>query len=140
MCIRDSNHSAYGAIGEWLYRHVAGIDLDPLHPGYKHILLAPHPGGDLTKAAAELSSLYGMIKSSWKLDKTQIVYDVTIPANTTAKVTLPHAELAKVMVNQLPVSGSKICKAEQVKDATTVELGSGNYQFTYDSDQFLPKK
>jgi alpha-L-rhamnosidase len=134
------NHYAYGAIGEWLYRHVAGIDLDPRHPGYKHILLAPHPGGDLTNASAELRSLYGMIKSSWKLDKTQIIYDVTIPANTTATVTLPHAELAKVTLNQLPVSDSKICKAEQVEDATTVELGSGDYQFTYDSDLFQPKK
>ena len=42
------NHYAYGAIGEWLYRHVAGIDIDPEAPGYKHILLAPHPGGGLT--------------------------------------------------------------------------------------------
>ncbi|MCX6220169.1 MAG: glycoside hydrolase family 78 protein [Bacteroidia bacterium] len=134
------NHYAYGAIGEWLYKHVAGIDLDPQHPGYKHILLTPHPGGDLTKASAEFNSLYGMIKSSWKLDKSQMVYDVTIPANTTATVTLPHAELAKMMLNQLPVSGSKSCKAEQVKDATTIELGSGNYQFTYDSDLFLTKK
>jgi len=134
------NHYAYGAIGEWLYKHVAGIDLDPQHPGYKHILLEPHPGGDLTKASAEFNSMYGMIKSSWKLDKSQMIYDVTIPVNTTATVTLPHAELAKVMLNQLPVSGSKICKAEQVKDATTIELGSGNYQFTYDSDLFMTKK
>ncbi len=134
------NHYAYGAIGEWLYKHVAGIDLDPNHPGYKHFLLAPHPGGDLTKASAEFNSLYGMIKSSWKLDKTQMFYHVTIPANTTATVTLPHAELTKVMVNQLSVSGSKIGKAEQVKDATIIELGSGNYQFTYDSDLFQPKK
>ncbi|MCK9638560.1 MAG: glycoside hydrolase family 78 protein [Prolixibacteraceae bacterium] len=134
------NHYAYGAIGEWLYKHVAGIDLDPQHPGYKHILMAPHPGGDLTKASAELSSLYGTIKSAWKLDKAQFDYDVTIPANTTATITLPHADLAKVTLNQLPISGSKICKATQDNNCTTIELGSGTYHFTYDSDQFLPKK
>ncbi len=134
------NHYAYGAIGEWLYKHVAGIDLDPHHPGYKHFLLAPHPGGDLTNASAEFNSLYGKIRSSWKLDKSQFVYDVIIPANTTATVTLPNAELTKVMVNQLPVSGGKLGKAEQIKGAINIELGSGTYQFTYDSDQFLPKK
>jgi len=38
------------------------------------------------------------------------------------------------------LSGCKICKSEQNGDATIVQLGSGNYQFTYASDQFLPKK
>jgi len=134
------NHYAYGAIGEWLYKHVAGIDIDPLNPGYKHLLLAPHPGGELTKASAELKSMYGLIKSSWKLEQAQFTYEVTVPANTTATVTLPHADLAKVICNLLPLSGCKICKSEQNGDATIVQLGSGNYQFTYASDQFLPKK
>lgn len=134
------NHYAYGAIGEWLYKHVAGLDLDPQHPGYKHFLLYPHPGGDLTKASAELKSMYGLIKSSWNLSKDQFTYEVTIPANTSATVTLPHADLTKVLMNQLPLSGNKNCKAEQKGDETIVELGSGNYQFAYASDQFVPKK
>jgi len=134
------NHYAYGAIGEWLYKHVAGIDIDPLNPGYKHLLLAPNPGGELTKASAEMKSMYGLIKSSWKLEQAQFTYEVTVPANTTATVTLPHADLAKVICNLLPLSGCKICKSEQNGDATIVQLGSGNYQFTYASDQFLPKK
>jgi alpha-L-rhamnosidase len=134
------NHYAYGAIGEWLYKHVAGLDLDPQHPGYKHILLYPHPGGDLSKASVELKSMYGLIKSSWNLSQEQFTYEVTIPANTTASVTLPHADLTKVLMNQLPLSGNKGSKAEQKGDETIVELGSGNYQFAYSSDQFVPKK
>jgi len=35
------NHVALGAIGDWLYRTVAGIETAPDHPGYKHILLRP---------------------------------------------------------------------------------------------------
>ena len=134
------NHYAYGAIGEWLYKHVAGLDLDPQHPGYKHLLLFPHPGGDLTKASAELKSLYGPIKSSWKLDQSQFSYEVTIPANTTATITLPNAELSKVLLNQLPLAGNKAIKVEQRGNETLVEIGSGNYLFTYASDQFLAKK
>ena len=134
------NHYAYGAIGEWLYKHVAGLDLDPQNPGYKHLLLYPHPGGELTRASAELKSMYGPIKSSWKIDQAQFTYEVTIPANTTATVTLPNAELAKVLLNQLPLAGNKATKSEQMGNETLVELGSGSYQFSYASDQFLPKK
>ena len=134
------NHYAYGAIGEWLYKHVAGLDLDPQNPGYKHILLAPHPGGRLTKASAELKSMYGVIKSSWLLDQASFTYDVTVPANTTATVTLPFADLTKVMLNQIPISASKVGKGQQEGENAIVQLGSGNYQFTYASDMFLLKK
>jgi alpha-L-rhamnosidase len=134
------NHYAYGALGEWLYKHVAGIDIDVQNPGYKHVILAPHPGGELTKASAELKSMYGLIKSAWKLDQSQFNYEVTIPANTTATVTLPHAELTKITLNNLPLSGSKLFKAEQKGDETIVQLGSGSYRFAYASDQFLSQK
>ena len=40
------NHYAYGAVGEWMYRVMAGLDIDESMPGYKHIIIAPRPGGD----------------------------------------------------------------------------------------------
>ena len=133
------NHYAYGAIGEWLYKYVAGVDIDPENPGYKHILLYPHPGGQLTRASAELNSMYGPVKSAWNLDQAQFTYEVTIPANTTATVMLPHADPATVTINQLPLSANKEYKAEQKGDQTIVQLGSGNYKFTYASEQFVAK-
>jgi alpha-L-rhamnosidase len=33
------NHYAYGAIGEWMYRVMAGIEIDEAAPGYAHILI-----------------------------------------------------------------------------------------------------
>lgn len=134
------NHYAYGAIGEWLYTHVAGINVNPNHPGYKHIILAPHTGGDLTKASAELNSMYGPIRSSWSLEQSKFTYDITVPANTSATVTLPNADLSGVLVNQLPLSGDKSFRAEQKGDQTVVQLGSGKYRFSYSSDKFVPKK
>ncbi len=134
------NHYAYGAIGEWLYKHVAGLDLDPQNPGYKHIVFAPHPGGELTKATAEFKSMYGLIKSAWNLNQSQFSYEVIVPANTTATVSLPNADMVKVLLNDLPLEQSKGCKAEQKGDGTLVQLGSGSYHFSYTSDKFLPKK
>src|SRR5262249_26963420 len=57
------NHYAYGAIGSWLYQVVAGIDVDPARPGYRHAVLRPRPGGDLTSAKATLDSVYGRLES-----------------------------------------------------------------------------
>ena len=99
------NHYAYGAIGDWLYTYVAGINMDEKNPGYKHFYLEPHPGGGLKNATAEHFSMYGKIKSSWKIEDDNFLYEVEIPANTTATVILP---------------GNKERK----------ELGSGKYSFT----------
>src|SRR5260221_4018748 len=46
------NHYARGAIGDWLYRVVAGINLAPERPAYQRIIFKPPPGGSLTSAAA----------------------------------------------------------------------------------------
>jgi alpha-L-rhamnosidase len=125
------NHYAYGAIGEWLYNYVAGIQIDPENPGYKHFFLAPHPGGGLTHAKAVYKSMYGEIKSDWKLEGNQMVYDVTIPANTTATVTLPSASLGDVSLNGSPLKGGSENNAQQKNETVTLKLGSGEYRFSY---------
>ena len=125
------NHYAYGAIGEWLYRHVAGLDLDPEMPGYKHILLAPHPGGGLTNANAEFLSIYGKIKSGWKLEGKDFVYEVTVPANTTATVTLPAAKADQVTVNALAMTASIKENLKQTDKGVSLKVGSGSYTFRY---------
>jgi len=93
------NHYAYGAIGQWLYEHVAGMKSDIENPGFKHIHFHPHPGGGLTNANAEFKSMYGLVKSAWEIKDGQFVYHVIIPANTTATVTLPHASGKTVNCN-----------------------------------------
>ena len=50
------NHYAYGSIGAWLYEAVAGIEIDPIAPGYKHVVLRPQPGGELTEATGRLEN------------------------------------------------------------------------------------
>ncbi len=123
------NHYAYGAIGEWLYRYVAGIDIDPANPGYKHILLAPHPGGGLTHAEAELESMYGKIKSAWQINKQEMQYEIIIPANTTATVSFPQLTNDSLQLNgeQLPENLSK----QLTTSHNRLTLGSGHYTFNY---------
>jgi alpha-L-rhamnosidase len=121
------NHYAYGAIGEWLYRHVAGIDIDPKIPGYKHILLAPHPGGGLKNVNAEIATIYGKVASAWKFENGDFTYEVNIPANTTAAVTLPYARAEQVLQNGLAVSQGYVQNGNNLQ----LDLGSGKYLFKY---------
>jgi alpha-L-rhamnosidase len=59
------NHYAYGAIGDWMYRSVAGLDTDGEGPGYKRIRIQPHIGKGLDHAAASLHTPYGLAESKW---------------------------------------------------------------------------
>ncbi|HYG18220.1 MAG TPA: family 78 glycoside hydrolase catalytic domain, partial [Ohtaekwangia sp.] len=60
------NHYAYGAIGDWMYKTIAGIRNDESRPGYKHTIIKPQVGGELKTVAAEFTSNYGVIRSSWE--------------------------------------------------------------------------
>ncbi len=126
------NHYAYGAIGEWLYRFVAGIEIDPRHPGYQHIIIQPHPGGGLTFAKARHQSLYGSVASGWELDGARLKVTVEIPANTSATVRLPRAMLAEVQESGQPLGNARgIIRSSQEGETAVVEVGSGRYEFSY---------
>jgi alpha-L-rhamnosidase len=90
------NHYAYGAIGEWMYRVVAGIRIDEARPGYKHILIQPRPGGDLTYARAAVETMYGKVSAGWEIVDGRIKLQVEIPPNTTATVKMPNGKLEEV--------------------------------------------
>jgi alpha-L-rhamnosidase len=83
------NHYAYGAIGDWMYKTIAGINPVADRPGYKYMVISPKPGGKITSASAELETVYGTVKSAWTLDNGLLKLDVTIPANTKARIVLP---------------------------------------------------
>jgi alpha-L-rhamnosidase len=72
-----------------MYSAIAGINIDPSQPGYKHIILSPQPGGGLDYARATFRTTYGEIVSDWKFEGDIFTYRVAIPPNTTARVTLP---------------------------------------------------
>jgi alpha-L-rhamnosidase len=126
------NHYAYGAVGDWIYRVVAGIEIDPKAPGYKHILIQPQPGGGFTHVRASHVSPYGRVLSEWNLQNTLLTLAVEVPPNTNATVRLPGATLANVSESdkQLTVTNG-ITNLEQQTGAVVVQLGSGKYKFSY---------
>ena len=124
------NHYAYGAIGEWMYTVVAGIGIDEQRPGYKHILINPHPGGKLGNAQASLQTMFGEASSGWRIDGAETIFTIQIPPNTTASVRLQNSALEQVREDRTPVlSRPDLYQAHQVGTSVEMEIGSGSYSF-----------
>jgi alpha-L-rhamnosidase len=130
VSMNSFNHYAYGAIGEWLYCYIAGIGIDPQAPGYKHFFLQPHHGGGLTSASAQLKTLYGTIKSEWKLENGIMSYSCVIPPNTSATVCFDNSEARDIEINNLPLLKNGVVTSSENKQKVKIEVGSGTYIFT----------
>jgi len=124
------NHYAIGAVGEWMYRVILGINNDDDHPAYQHFVLHPHTGGGLSWAKGSYDSIRGRIASSWSIANGTLSLDVTIPANTTATVYVPAKSAATVTESGKPISAASQVKFLRMEDEAAVFLvESGKYHF-----------
>ena len=88
------NHYANGAVGDWLYRRVAG--LEAIEPGYKKFKVAPLVGGGLTSVSCFKKLSSGTIKINWNFENGVFVLSINVPFNTSAVITLPDGKSFEV--------------------------------------------
>ena len=81
------NHYACGAVGDFLYRRIAGIEA--VSGGYKEFRVAPVVGGGLTWAEGGVMTPYGKAGSKWNIEGTTFTLTVTVPVGTRCQVVLP---------------------------------------------------
>ena len=98
------NHYAFGAVGEWLYGTMVGLelvgDLVPSRNAYRHALIRPRPpvgkgfsgGAPVRYASAGLDTVHGRYDVSWELIGGEFRLKVRIPPNCRASVVLPNGE------------------------------------------------
>ncbi len=135
------SHYAFGAVMEWGYRVLAGIDTE--RAGYRNIVIMPRPptpgsNPDQTPinwVKAHYDSINGRIASAWKPEKGVFTLDVTIPANTTASIFLPNATAARTTEGGAPLGAIATAKiagiraVETAGDSLAVSVGAGTYRF-----------
>jgi alpha-L-rhamnosidase len=124
------NHYSLGSCGEWIFDTVAGIGLDPDQPGFKHIIIHPRPGGNLTEAQGSYDSIHGNISTKWTLVNGNFSLHVLIPANTTATIYVPATDCASVHESgRLPAQSTGVKFLHRDEGYALYQVGSGDYTF-----------
>jgi alpha-L-rhamnosidase len=129
MEMNSFDHYGLGSVGQWLYEGIAGIKADPSEPGYKHSVIAPMIGGGLTYAIASLETMYGQLISAWRIREGRFTLHVVVPPNTRATIALPNATLGRVAEGGKPMRADNA--VTQLRDRVILEIGSGDYSFSY---------
>jgi alpha-L-rhamnosidase len=84
------NHYAFGSVMAWVFRRAAGIDTDHSGAGFHHLTIAPNFDPALPTLHTEYDAAYGTVTTDW--NQSTHKFTITLPANTTATVTLPKAK------------------------------------------------
>ena len=130
------SHYAFGAVMQWAFQTLAGIDTDGA--GFRRIVINPHPptaqsgGGPkpVEWVKAHYDSIHGRIVSEWKRDGNRFALRTVIPANTSAVIHLPRTEGETVTEGGKPLEESAGVKIiEGGANRMTLEVGSGAYDF-----------
>ncbi len=119
-----------GSLGYWFYYSLAGIQPDNATPGFKKIIICPDFVTDLSWVKGEYQSLYGTIKSEWIRENGKLVVNIKIPANTTAKISLPTDKATNISENGIPIINSRDFHSLSFENGKTIiNGGSGIYSF-----------
>lgn len=152
--MNSGNHvMLVGDLVIWFYEYLAGIRPEESNPGFGHFSLCPNVVGDLTSVSASYDSARGMIKSAWNLKDGKFSWNITIPANTSASISVPTSdpESLKIQTTRLDIVPPEPGEIRPVKYTKNVadfdvsslekktvngrvlfELGCGSYQITTD--------
>ncbi len=114
----------------WYYEHLAGIKNSEQSPGFKEIIMKPEPIEGLDFVNASHESAYGLIRSAWKKNKNTFSWEVTIPANTRARLYIPAKNEKGIKESGKQLSASAGVRfAGMEGDRAVVEIGPGEYRF-----------
>jgi alpha-L-rhamnosidase len=137
------SHYAFGAVTEWMFRGLAGIDT--AEPGFQKLVLRPGPPhgsmgqgvngstgpevGAMQWVRAEYDSLHGPIRVAWKRDGEHFEYEVSLPPNTTAELVLLASKASQVTEGGAPIGKVEGVRVRQEMGLVVLALGSGSYGF-----------
>ena len=125
------NHHMFSDIGAWLYYALAGIQPDPAQPGFKHAVIRPNLVGDLTWVDAGTHTPYGPLSVEWRCEAGRAAFEIVVPPNTTATVSLPARDSSAVTEGGRPAVGAEGVRLSEAHEAgrAVFEVVAGTYEF-----------
>ncbi len=122
-------HYSFGAVYQWMVENIGGIR--SAAPAYKEILIAPQFDPRLKSAAVSYCSIRGLIATDWQEKDGKLLFNVTIPANTTAQVVLPVNAVTDITESGQPLDrAAGVQFLRQEGPNIILAIGSGHYAFT----------
>jgi alpha-L-rhamnosidase len=124
------NHPMFGGGLTWFYRKLAGMNIDPDQPGYRHIIFHPQPVDSISFASYSTQTPYGYAAVDWKKNDGKFYLSVTVPIGSTAIVYVPVIKGTKIKENSHPIEKVKDIVYRGIIDRYAVfVINSGLYQF-----------
>jgi alpha-L-rhamnosidase len=121
-------HYSFGAVAEWMFKTIAGIDTEG--SAYQRIVIHPQPGGRISWARAGYNSIQGPIATAWSVQDGVFSLDVTIPTNTVTTVHIPAKDAAAIREgHSLAADAVGVRFIKKQSDDAVFEVGSGRYHF-----------
>lgn len=120
VSMNSFNHYAFGAIAEWMYRYMCGINPDENAPAFRHSVIRPQPNSQLSHAKASTLTPYGRLGCGWRIDGDRLHVTVEVPCNTSTTICLPDAQGAEIIENGVSIGS-----------VSELERGSGVWHYEY---------
>jgi alpha-L-rhamnosidase len=137
--MNSHNHPMLGSVGSWLYKALAGINLDEAVVAFEKIRIEPRIVRDLFYASAAADTLRGRVLSSWQRTENGVRLEVLIPFGSEAEVVLPKFNFQNIVVleagrsvwsdKKLAAGIPGILGGEETGQAVLLKVGSGRYLF-----------
>jgi alpha-L-rhamnosidase len=138
--MNSRNHPMYASVGAWLYRWLAGIQVDAEACGFSRLVIRPFIPRSLQFAQAAVNTVRGRVESAWQRADGELSLKLSIPVGCEAAVTLPWLtpesplkESGQVVTGANSIPGLVRVHAET--GAVTLVIGSGDYHFTWSEDK-----
>lgn len=120
-----------GDLCTWFYEDLAGIRADADSPGFKHILVRPHPASGLQFVRASHLSPYGKIAAGWERNGRTFRLNLSVPPNTSATVTIPTTDSKSIREGGHAAGDARgVSFVREMQGAAVYRVGSGEYSFS----------
>lgn len=130
----SNNHPMFGTVSEWFYRWLAGIQVDPNHPGFEQFFLTPTTPEGLEEVNCTYYSPYGAILSNWKKQNSgSYTYEITVPSGSKANLKLPISGAQKVTIKN--AKGANQSSRIDGLESGQFSLPEGSYVITAGSEK-----
>jgi alpha-L-rhamnosidase len=129
--MNSHNHPMMGSVGAWFYRGLAGIQADPLGPGFRRFDIRPNPVPGLDHARVALETVRGKIACGWQVSDGKMSLDLTVPVGSQARVFYPLPVGAA-----LQEGGAILWQDEHLATDLAIQREGGDLVFTLGSGEY----